>query len=78
MNIHENIIPSGNVTFLFTDIEGSTKLSQEFPDTLPAALKTSFHSDKRQSNPTTASSFKTLAMLLLCVREFRRCCQSGC
>ncbi len=32
-------IPSGNVTFLFTDIEGSTKLSQAFPDKLPAALE---------------------------------------
>jgi len=32
-------IPTGNVTFLFTDIEGSTKLSQEFPDMLPAALE---------------------------------------
>ncbi|MFZ1321263.1 MAG: tetratricopeptide repeat protein [Ignavibacteria bacterium] len=34
-----NNIPTGSVTFLFTDIEGSTKLSQEFPDTLPAALE---------------------------------------
>ncbi len=25
---------SGKLTFLFTDIEGSTKLAQEFPDTL--------------------------------------------
>jgi len=32
-------IPSGNVTFLFTEIEGGTRLSQEFPDTLPAALE---------------------------------------
>lgn len=31
--------PNGSVTFLFTDIEGSTKLSQEFPGTLPAALE---------------------------------------
>ena len=31
--------PTGIVTFLFTDIEGSTRLSQEFPDTLPAALE---------------------------------------
>ncbi|MCY7363443.1 MAG: adenylate/guanylate cyclase domain-containing protein, partial [Ignavibacteria bacterium] len=30
--------PSGNVTFLFTDIEGSTRLSQEFPDTIQAAI----------------------------------------
>jgi len=27
-----NGLPNGTVTFLFTDIEGSTKLSQEFPD----------------------------------------------
>ncbi len=32
-------LPSGIITFLFTDIEGSTKLSQEYPDTLPAALE---------------------------------------
>ncbi len=31
--------PTGQVTFLFTDIEGSTKLSQKFPDTLPSALE---------------------------------------
>jgi len=30
--------PTGSVTFLFTDIEGSTKLSQEFPDSLQASL----------------------------------------
>jgi predicted ATPase/class 3 adenylate cyclase/Tfp pilus assembly protein PilF len=31
--------PEGQITFLFTDIEGSTKLSQQFPDKLPAALE---------------------------------------
>ncbi len=31
--------PSGTVAFLFTDIEGSTRLAQEFPDTLPAAIE---------------------------------------
>lgn len=31
--------PSGIVTFLFTDIEGSTKLSQELPDKLPMILE---------------------------------------
>ncbi len=30
--------PTGLVTFLFTDIEGSTRLAQEFPDSLPASL----------------------------------------
>ena len=30
--------PTGTVTFLFTDIEGSTRLSQEFPDSYHAAF----------------------------------------
>ncbi|HSL42076.1 MAG TPA: adenylate/guanylate cyclase domain-containing protein [Anaerolineales bacterium] len=30
--------PTGTVTFLFTDIEGSTKLSQQYPDAMPALL----------------------------------------
>lgn len=30
--------PTGIVTFLFTDIEGSTKLAQELPDSLPKAI----------------------------------------
>jgi class 3 adenylate cyclase len=30
--------PTGNVTFLFTDIEGSTRLSQQFPDSLQSSL----------------------------------------
>ncbi len=34
MNNH----PSGNITFLFTDIEGSTKLAQDYPETLQSAL----------------------------------------
>lgn len=32
-------IPSGNITFLFTDIEGSTKLAHEFHELLPDALQ---------------------------------------
>ena len=30
--------PSGTVTFLFTDIEGSTQLAQQYPDAMPALL----------------------------------------
>jgi predicted ATPase/class 3 adenylate cyclase len=33
-----NNLPSGTVTFLFTDIEGSTKLAQQYPDAMPALL----------------------------------------
>ncbi len=33
-----NNLPSGTVTFLFTDIEGSTKLAQQYPDFMPALL----------------------------------------
>ncbi len=31
--------PTGHITFLFTDIEGSTKLAQEFPESLQSALE---------------------------------------
>ncbi len=31
-------LPSGTVTFLFTDIEGSTKLAQQYRDLMPALL----------------------------------------
>lgn len=33
-----NSNPSGTVTFLFTDIEGSTKLSQQHRDAMPVFL----------------------------------------
>src|SRR5262245_37984852 len=33
-----SVSPTGTVTFLFTDIEGSTRLAQQFPDALRAAL----------------------------------------
>ena len=29
-------LPTGTVTFLFTDIEGSTKLAQQYPESMPA------------------------------------------
>jgi predicted ATPase/class 3 adenylate cyclase len=31
-------LPAGTVTFLFTDLEGSTRLWDEYPDAMPAAL----------------------------------------
>ena len=33
-----SLLPSGTVTFLFTDIEGSTKLAQAHPNEMPALL----------------------------------------
>ena len=41
-------LPAGNVSFLFTDIEDSTKLAQEFPDALPGILET-HHAILRES-----------------------------
>jgi hypothetical protein len=35
---HMNNLPTGTVTFLFTDIEGSTKLAQQHPDAMPVLL----------------------------------------
>jgi predicted ATPase/class 3 adenylate cyclase len=32
------ILPSGTVTFLFTDIEGSTKLAQQYPEAMPRLM----------------------------------------
>jgi hypothetical protein len=34
----QNQFPSGTVTFIFTDIEGSTKLVQEHPKEMPELL----------------------------------------
>src|SRR3954447_3647157 len=31
-------LPAGTVTFLFTDIEGSTRLWEQHPEAMPAAL----------------------------------------
>ncbi len=31
-------LPTGTVTFLFTDIEGSTKLAQQYPESMPGLL----------------------------------------
>src|SRR5215475_1621574 len=36
--MNNSSLPSGTVTFLFTDIEGSTKLSQQYPDAMPNLL----------------------------------------
>jgi class 3 adenylate cyclase len=34
-----NSLPAGTVTFLFTDIEGSTRLIQQHPDAMQHALE---------------------------------------
>ena len=31
-------LPSGTVTFFFTDLQGSSRLWEQFPDSMPAAL----------------------------------------
>ena len=34
----DSVLPTGTVTFLFTDIEGSTKLWEAHPETMRVAL----------------------------------------
>jgi len=50
-----NNLPTGTVTFLFTDIEGSTKLAQQYPEDMPA----------RTSCLMKVPSFKSLAIELV-------------
>jgi class 3 adenylate cyclase len=39
MEVAVSDLPTGMVTFLFTDIEGSTRLWERYPDDMPAALE---------------------------------------
>jgi predicted ATPase/class 3 adenylate cyclase len=35
---NDNAVPTGTVSFLYTDIEGSTRLAREYPDAMPLLL----------------------------------------
>lgn len=48
-------LPRGTVTFLFTDIQGSTRLWQEFPSAMPAAL--ALHHDVLRSAITAHNGY---------------------
>ena len=37
-DIDARTLPNGTVTFLFTDIEGSTKLAQRYPEAISVLL----------------------------------------
>lgn len=62
-------IPSGTVTFLFTDIEGSTMLAQKFPEKYPAALlkHNSILRDGVESH--NGFTFKTIGDAFCCAFE---------
>jgi hypothetical protein len=44
-------LPTGAVTFLFTDIEGSTRLREQQPEAIPAALPCRGAPGPRRSAP---------------------------
>lgn len=50
-----NNLPTDTVTFLFTDIEGGTKLAEQYPEDMLA----------RTSCPMKVPSFKSLAIELV-------------
>ena len=48
-------LPDGVVTFLFTDIEGSTRLWENAPDLMMSALDSTTRQSIKQSTHTTGS-----------------------
>jgi class 3 adenylate cyclase len=44
-------LPTGTVTFLFTDIEGSTRLWEQHPEAMPPAPPRHRSADPRSSLP---------------------------
>jgi hypothetical protein len=51
-------LPTGTVTFLFTDIEGSTALAQQFPAKLPIVMAR-HRITCRCNSPASSSARKT-------------------
>ena len=54
-----NELPSGTVTFLFTDIEGSTKLWEQFPEEMRTALENTMPFCARRSESNHGHIVKT-------------------
>lgn len=61
-----NDIPTGIVTFLFTDIEGSTKLYQDFPESMPAAIEKHNSILNESVNSFNGFVFKTVGDAFCC------------
>lgn len=58
--------PTGAVTFLFTDVEGSTKLAQSFPELYPEALKRHNEILKKAVEIHNGFVFKTVGDAFCC------------
>lgn len=63
------ITPSGEVTFLFTDIEGSTRLAQKFPDKINFALERHNSILKSSVESNFGFIFKTTGDAFCCAFE---------
>jgi len=58
--------PSGFVTFLFTDIEGSSKLSQQFPDTIQITLEKHHSIIQKAVDAANGFTFRTVGDAFCC------------
>ncbi len=66
LNKAGEMIPNGLVTFLFTDIEGSTKLAQEFPEILDQCLRRHHEIVKETVETNSGFVFKTAGDSFCC------------
>jgi class 3 adenylate cyclase len=70
-------LPSGSVTFLLTDIEGSTKRWQETPEPMKAALARHHALLQQAIEPMKATSSRSLGTVRLVAAAEARCRTRG-
>jgi class 3 adenylate cyclase len=60
-------LPEGTVTFLFTDIEGNTRLWEEFPEAMKVALTRLWRYSGRAAEGVPCVRLPTLILILILI-----------